>query len=248
MLHAGTQKPPGKDIVRGEKMSNYVFQPPAQASLPIRGSEQRFPVRRVYCVGRNYAAHAIEMGHDPEREDPFFFQKNPDNLLCGGEDFPYPVKSSDVHHEIEMIVALQKGGTEIPLESALDCVWGYGVALDMTRRDLQAACKKAGRPWEIGKAFDHSAPASELVAASEAGHPANGAIWLKVNGEIRQQGDLNQMIWKVPEMISYLSGLFELAAGDIILSGTPAGVGPVERGDRLEGYIDGVGKLHCQVV
>jgi fumarylpyruvate hydrolase len=223
MLHAGTQKPPGKDIVRGDKMSNYVFQPPAQASLPIRGSEQRFPVRRVYCVGRNYAAHAIEMGHDPEREDPFFFQKNPDNLLCGGEDFPYPVKSSDVHHEIEMIVALQ-------------------------RRDLQAACKKAGRPWEIGKAFDHSAPASELVAASEAGHPANGAIWLKVNGEIRQQGDLNQMIWKVPEMISYLSGLFELAAGDIILSGTPAGVGPVERGDRLEGYIDGVGKLHCQVV
>lgn len=229
-------------------MSNYVFEPPARPSLPIRGSQARFPLRRVYCVGRNYAAHAIEMGHDPDREDPFFFQKNPDNLLTGGADFPYPVQSSDVHHEIEMIVALHKGGSDIALESALDCVWGYAVSLDMTRRDLQAACKKAGRPWEIGKAFDHSAPASELVAASEIGHPANGAIWLKVNDEIRQQGDLNQMIWKVPEMISYLSGLFELAAGDIILSGTPAGVGPVERGDRLEGHIDGVGDLHCKVV
>ncbi len=205
-------------------------------------------MRRVYCVGRNYAAHAIEMGHDPDREDPFFFQKNPDDLLTGGADFPYPDKSNDVHHEIEMSVALAKGGRNIPLESALDHVWGYGVALDMTRRDLQGACKKAGRPWEIGKAFDHSAPASELVAASEIGHPAEGAIWLKINGEVRQEGDLNQLIWKVPEMIAYLSGLFTLAPGDIILSGTPAGVGPVARGDELLGHVDGVGELHCRVV
>ncbi len=229
-------------------MTQYVIDPHSPASLPVRGSDARFPVRRVYCVGRNYAAHTIEMGGDPDREEPFFFQKNPDDLLTDGADFPYPDKSNDVHHEIEMSVALAKGGRNISLESALDHVWGYGVALDMTRRDLQAACKKAGRPWEIGKAFDRSAPASELVAASEIGHPADGAIWLKVNGEVRQEGDLNHMIWKVPEMIAYLSGLFTLAAGDIILSGTPAGVGPVVRGDELEGHVDGVGDLRLRVV
>ena len=229
-------------------MSQYVIDPPAQASLPVRGSDARFPVRRVYCVGRNYAAHAIEMGHDPDREDPFFFQKNPDNLLTDGADFPYPDKSSDVHHEIEMVVALHRGGANIAVDAALDCVWGYGVALDMTRRDLQGQCKKAGRPWEIGKAFDHSAPASALVPASEIGHPAEGAIWLEVNGEMRQQGDLNQLIWKVPEMISYLSGLFTLAPGDVILSGTPSGVGPVVRGDALHGHVDGVGELSVKVI
>ncbi len=229
-------------------MTKYAIEPPVQTSLPIRGTDERFPVRRVYCVGRNYAAHTIEMGGDPDREEPFFFQKNPDNLLTGGADFPYPDKSSDVHHEIEMIVALHTGGTDIALDSALDCVWGYGVALDMTRRDLQGQCKKAGRPWEIGKAFDHSAPASDLIAVGECGHPSTGAIWLKVNGDIRQEGDLSHMIWKVPEMISYLSGLFELAPGDIILSGTPSGVGPVERGDVLEGHIDGVGDLKTKVV
>lgn len=229
-------------------MSQFVINPSPTASLPVKGSDERFPVRRIYCVGRNYAAHTIEMGGDPNREEPFFFQKNPDNLLTGGADFPYPDKSSDVHHEIEMIVALQSGGVNIPLDSALDCVWGYGVALDMTRRDLQAQCKKAGRPWEIGKAFDHSAPATALTPASEIGHPSTGAIWLKVNGEMKQEGDLSQMIWKVPEMISYLSGLFELAPGDIILSGTPSGVGPVQRGDVLEGHIDGIGDLHCKVV
>ena len=229
-------------------MTKYVFEPAAPASLPIRGSDKRFPVRRVYCVGRNYAAHTIEMGGDPNREEPFFFQKNPDNLVTGGADFPYPDKSSDVHHEIEMVVALHKGGVNIPLEKALDHVWGYGVGLDMTRRDLQGLCKERRHPWEIGKAFDHSVPASELVPASEIGHPTNGAIWLKINGEMRQQGDLNQMIWKVPEMISYLSGLFTLAPGDLILSGTPSGVGPVKRGDKLEGHIDGVCDLHCKVV
>ena len=229
-------------------MTDYVIDPVLPASLPVQGSNERFPVRRVYCVGRNYAAHTIEMGGDPDREEPFFFQKNPDNLLTDGADFPYPDKSNDVHHEIEMTVALHRGGYNIPLESALDHVWGYGVALDMTRRDLQGACKKAGRPWEIGKAFDHSAPASALVPASRIGHPADGDIWLKVNGELRQQGDLNHMIWKVPEMIAYLSSLFTLSPGDLILSGTPSGVGPVERGDVLEGFVEGVGELHCKVI
>ncbi len=226
----------------------YAITPPARPWLPVRGSDAVFPVHRIYCVGRNYAAHTIEMGGDPDREVPFFFQKNPDNLVTGGGDFPYPDRSNDVHHEIEMVVALSKGGRDIPPGEAMGCVWGYGVALDMTRRDLQGQCKKAGRPWEIGKAFEHSAPCTDLVRAAEIGHPGDGAIWLKVNGETRQQGDLNHMIWKVPEMISYLSGLFELAPGDLILSGTPSGVGPVLRGDVLHGHVDGVGDLHCKVV
>jgi fumarylpyruvate hydrolase len=226
----------------------YAITPPARPWLPVRGSDAIFPVHRIYCVGRNYAAHTIEMGGDPDREEPFFFQKNPDNLVKDGGDFPYPPRSSDVHHEIEMVVALGSGGRDIPLDRALDCVFAYGVALDMTRRDLQGQCKKAGRPWEIGKAFEQSAPCTELVRAAEIGHPADGDIWLKVNGETRQQGDLNHMIWKVPEMISYLSGLFELAPGDLILSGTPSGVGPVTRGDTLHGHVDRVGDLHCKVV
>jgi fumarylpyruvate hydrolase len=226
---------------------NYVFQPSPVVTLPVRGSDERFPVRRIYCVGRNYAAHSIEMGGDPDKEEPFFFQKNPNNIDLSGE-FPYPDKSSDVHHEIELLVALKSGGTNIPLASALDCVFGYAVCLDMTRRDLQSQMKAQGRPWEIGKAFERSAPSGELVPASEIGHPDHGAIWLEVNGEMRQQGDLNQLIWKVPEMISYLSGLFELAAGDLIMSGTPSGVGPVARGDRLHGHIDGIGDLECRVV
>jgi fumarylpyruvate hydrolase len=227
---------------------NSVIDVPPQTTVPVSGVDGVFPVHRIYCVGRNYAAHTIEMGGDPNREEPFFFQKNPDNLLLGGADFPYPPRSSDVHHEIEMAVALAKGGKDIPVADALACVYGYGVALDMTRRDLQDQCKKAARPWEIGKAFEHSAPCSDLVPAAKIGHPSAGAIWLKVNGETRQSGDLGQMIWKVPEMISYLSGLFELKPGDIILSGTPSGVGPVRKGDTLHGHIDGVGDLHTQVV
>jgi fumarylpyruvate hydrolase len=226
---------------------NYVFQPSPVVTLPVRGSDEHFPVRRIYCVGRNYAAHSIEMGGDPDKEEPFFFQKNPNNLDLSGE-FPYPDKSTDVHHEIELLVALKSGGTSIPLASALDCVFGYAVCLDMTRRDLQAQMKSQGRPWEIGKAFERSAPCGPLVPASEIGHPDHGAIWLEVNGQMRQQGDLNQLIWKVPEMISYLSGLFELAAGDLIMSGTPSGVGPVVKGDRLHGHIDDIGDLECRVV
>lgn len=226
---------------------SYVITPPAIATLPVRGSSDQFPIRRIYCVGRNYAAHAIEMGHDPDKEPPFFFQKNPDNINTSGS-FPYPPASNDVHFEIEMVVALSKGGCDIPVDKALDCVFGYAVGLDMTRRDLQGEAKKLGRPWEVGKAFEKSAPCSEIVRASEIGHPSEGAVWLKVNGEIRQEGDLNQLIWKVPEMISYLSGLFELAPGDLIMSGTPAGVGAVARGDVLHGHVDGVGELHCKVV
>ena len=229
-------------------MTDYVFTPPRQPCLEIRGSEKVFPVHRVYCVGRNYAAHAIEMGHDPDREAPFFFAKHPDNLLTGGQDFPYPSRTSDVHHEIEMVVALHRGGTGIAVEDALGCVYGYGVGLDMTRRDLQGEAKKAGRPWDLGKAFEHSAPCSELVTAAEIGHPQQGEVSLKVNGEVRQQGDLNQLIWKIPEMIAYLSEYFELQPGDLIFSGTPAGVGPVDRGDRLEAYVEGVATLEFTVV
>ena len=226
----------------------YVISAPKQAVLPVRGTDDTFPVRRIYCVGRNYAAHAIEMGHDPDREPPFFFQKNPDNVVTGNGDFPYPPQTGDVHHEIELTVALGSGGTDIPVSEALEKVFGYGVGLDMTRRDLQSAAKNSGRPWEVGKAFEHSAPCSEIVRASEIGHPDQGAIWLKVNGEMRQEGDLNQLIWKVPETIAYLSGLFELAPGDLIMSGTPAGVGSVERGDLLHGGVEGVAEITTRVV
>ena len=225
----------------------FVFPPPPRPSLPVRGTGKLFPVHRIYCVGRNYAEHAIEMGHDPDREPPFFFQKNPDNLVTDG-GFPYPDKTSDVHYEFEMVVALAKGGRDIAVERALDHVYGYAAGLDMTRRDLQAEAKKLGRPWDVGKAFEHSAPCSEIVPASAIGHPGKGAVRLTVNGAVKQQGDLAQMIWKVPEMISILSGLFELKPGDLIFSGTPAGVGPVKRGDVLEGQVEGVAGLKVRVV
>jgi len=170
---------------------------PDQPTIAVANSDAEFPVRRVYCVGRNYAAHAIEMGHDPDREDPFFFQKNPNNLVAGATEFPYPPQSSDVHHEVEMIVALKSGGRDIAIADAMAHVWGYGVGLDMTRRDLQGQMKKAGRPWEIGKAFESSAPCTPLIPADSIGHPDTGLVWLDVNGERRQEGDLNQMIWKM---------------------------------------------------
>lgn len=228
-------------------MPSFVIDPPDVPLAPVEGSDAAFPVRRIYCIGRNYAAHAIEMGHDPDREPPFFFQKNPDNVDFSGE-FPYPPQTSDVHHEIEMVVALAKGGRDIPVDEALDCVWGYGVGLDMTRRDLQGVAKKMGRPWEIGKAFERSAPMGPLRPASEVGHPREGKVVLKVNGEVRQEGDLNQMIWKVPEIIAYLSEYFELAPGDVIMTGTPSGVGAVVVGDVMEAHVQGVGDLTVRVV
>ncbi len=228
-------------------MTNYVFAPSPQPFVPVKGTEARFPVHRIYCVGQNYADHAIEMGGDPTRNPPFFFQKNPDNLVIDGGDFPYPPKTEDVHHEIELVVALKTGGSDIPVETALDHVYGYAVGIDMTRRDLQAVAKKAGRPWEVAKAFEHSAPCSAIVPVSEIGHPQSAAITLKINGEQRQAGDLNQMIWKVPETIAYLSSLFVLQPGDLIYTGTPAGVGAVKRGDLLQGNVDGVGTISVKV-
>lgn len=228
-------------------MSDFVIETPPIVALPVAGTDAGFPVRRVYCIGRNYAAHAVEMGGDPDREPPFFFQKNPNNLDPSGE-FPYPPHSTDVHHEVEMAVALKSGGTNIPLDRALAQVFGYGVSIDMTRRDLQGQAKKAGRPWEIGKAFERSAPVGPLHPVAEIGHPDRGRIELKVNGELRQEGDLNQMIWKVPEMICHLSEYFELAPGDVILSGTPAGVGPVVKGDLMEASIENLRGIVVRVV
>ncbi len=227
-------------------MAQYAIQTPPVVAVPIAGTDALFPVRRVYCIGRNYAAHAIEMGHDPDRDPPFFFQKNPNNLDTSGQ-FPYPPHTSDVHHEVEVAVMLKSGGENIPLESALDHVYGYALSLDMTRRDLQGEMKKMGRPWEIGKAFERSAPVGPVHPVSDIGHLENGSITLKVNGELRQEGDLNQMIWKVPEMISYLSEYFELAPGDVILSGTPSGVGPVVKGDVMEIAADGLGSMTVTV-
>ncbi|MBG6178058.1 fumarylpyruvate hydrolase [Labrenzia sp. EL_208] len=227
-------------------MSEHVIETPKVHVIPTSDGGS-FPVRRVYCIGRNFAAHAVEMGHDPNREPPFFFQKNPNNLDASGE-FPYPPHTSDVHHEVELLVGLKSGGTNIALSDALDHVWGYGVSLDMTRRDLQGEMKKMGRPWEIGKAFERSGPVGPLHPVSDVGHPDQGRIVLTVNGDLRQEGDLNQMIWKVPEMISYLSEYFELAAGDVIMAGTPSGVNAVEPGDTMEASIESVGTLSVKVV
>ncbi|MGF1554361.1 MAG: fumarylacetoacetate hydrolase family protein [Paracoccaceae bacterium] len=228
-------------------MPDFVIDPPRIATVPVAGSDALFPVRRVYCIGRNYAAHAVEMGHDPDREPPFFFQKNPDNLDPSGE-FPYPDHSDDVQFEVELAVALKSGGRGIPVEDAMSHVWGYGVSLDMTRRDLQGQAKKMGRPWEVGKAFERSAPIGPLVPAGEWGTPGQGRIALVVNGETRQEGDLAQMIWKIPEMIAVLSDYFELAAGDVILSGTPAGVGAIRPGDTMDAAVEGLPGLSVKVL
>ena len=228
-------------------MPQYIIEPALQVSLPIRGSEARFPVRRIYCIGRNYADHAIEMGFDPDKEPPFFFQKNTQNIDLSGQ-FPYPPQTQDVHYEIELVVALHSGGADIAEGEAMQHVFGYGIGLDMTRRDLQGEAKKMGRPWEIGKAFERSAPMGTLVRANEIGHLDSGRIALSINGKIRQDGNLNQMIWKVPEMISYLSRFYDIAAGDLIMSGTPAGVGSVQRDDVLEGEIENLGKLIVTVI
>lgn len=216
---------------------DFVISPPSQPYLPVQGSTSVFPVHRIYCVGRNYAAHAIEMGGDPGGDPPFFFQKNADNLYLA-ETFPYPPASSDVHHEIELVVALGPKAS----------IFGYAAGLDMTRRDLQGAAKKLGRPWEVAKAFDHSAPVSSIMSAANIGHPAKGTITLDVNGQRRQTGDIADMIWSVAEIIVELGQLFELRAGDVIFTGTPAGVGPVQRGDVLHGAIAGIATLDVKVI
>ncbi len=223
--------------------TKYVIDIGPLPSLSVVSSDERFPVARIYCVGRNYAEHAREMGHDPNREPPFFFMKPANSIARNNSTLAFPVATKDLHHEIEMVVAIGRGGKNIPVEKALEHVFGYGVGLDMTRRDIQDVAKKMGRPWEMAKGFDESAPCTALKRASEIGHPAKGAIWLKVNGQLRQQGDLAQQSWSVPEQIASLSGLVTLQAGDLIFSGTPSGVGPVRPGDKLEGHVDGVGDL-----
>jgi fumarylpyruvate hydrolase len=226
----------------------YLFNAPSITALPVKGTDALYPVHRIYCVGRNYAAHAREMGHDPDREPPFFFQKNPDTIVLSGGEFPYPDKSENVHFEMELVVALGKGGKDIPVDRALEHVFGYAAGLDMTRRDLQSAAKKMGRPWEVGKAFEYSAPCGEILPASNIGHPSSGRLWIEVNGEIRQDSDIDQLIWNVPETISYLSGLFTLKEGDLIYTGTPAGVGAINRGDQMNGHVEGIGVISIAVV
>ena len=224
----------------------------APTFIPIAGSSDLFPVRRIYCIGRNYAAHSREMGSDPTRELPFFFQKPTDavQIVMPGQtvDHPYPPLTKNYHYEIELVAALAQGGRGIPMDKALDRVFGYTVGLDMTRRDLQRAMGDEKKPWEIGKSFDHSAPLGPLQPAASVGHFTQGAIWLKVNGEIKQKADLNMMIWSVAEQISKLSEAFELMPGDIIYSGTPENVGPVVKGDVMEGHIDRLPDIRVKVV
>jgi fumarylpyruvate hydrolase len=218
----------------------FAFPPPAPAAVAIVGRSERFPVHRIYCVGRNYAAHAREMGKDPEREPPFFFAKPADAVVANGTALPYPTRTADLHHEIELVVAIGKGGANIDPARALEHVFGYAVGLDLTRRDLQAEAKDKGRPWDTAKGFDRSAPITAITAGAEL---HDGKIWLKVNGTLRQQGRLADMIWSVPEIIAELSTLFELAPGDLIFTGTPAGVAALRPGDRLEGGVDGLETL-----
>jgi len=225
---------------------HYLISPPPTPAMPVRGGGL-FPVRRVFCVGRNYAEHAREMGHDPVREVPFFFMKPADTLLVGGADLPYPPLTQDLHHEMELVVALGSGGAGIATEHALTHVWGYAAGLDMTRRDLQAEAKKAGRPWDMGKGFDASAPIGELMPA-DGFDPTQGAIELRVNGVLRQSSDLSQLIWSVAETIAILSTYVTLAAGDLIFTGTPAGVAAVRRGDLMEGSVAGVGTVRTIVI
>jgi fumarylpyruvate hydrolase len=226
---------------------NFIF-PLEQVSLPIVGNEKRFPVRRIYCVGRNYLDHIRETAGADEREPPFFFQKPTDAILENGGEFPYPPKSEKTHHEIELVVAIGTRGKEIKAENALDHVYGYTAGIDMTRRDLQGVAKEMRRPWEAGKSFDRAAPCSAIVPAADIGHPDSGRIWLAVNDEIRQDGDLAQQIWNVSESIVHLTTLFELVPGDLIMTGTPAGVGSVNPGDKITGGIDGIAEIAVTVV
>ncbi|MDD9916534.1 MAG: fumarylacetoacetate hydrolase family protein [Rhodospirillaceae bacterium] len=215
-----------------------------QPALPVVGADAAFPVRRIYCVGRNYAAHAREMGHDPDREPPFFFAKPADSIVPNGGDVAYPVATKNLHPEIELVVALGQGGWNIPVADANDCIYGYGVGLDLTRRDMQGVAKDMGRPWDLSKGFDNAAPMTAIRPVSDTGILETGAITLTVNGAPRQKGDLADMIWNVPETINYLSGLIELKPGDLIFTGTPEGVAAIERGDVLVGHVDGLDDLH----
>ncbi len=226
---------------------SFVFPAAEQPSVEVKGRSERYPVRRIYCVGRNYAAHAREMGKDPEREPPFFFTKPADAVIPGVATVPYPPRTSNFHHEIELVVAIGKGGRNIPVEKALDHVYGYAVGNDLTRRDLQLDARDKGRPWDTGKAFDRSAVISAIHPVQGGQHWERGRIWLTVNGEMRQQADLTELIWSVPEIIAELSSLFDLASGDLIYTGTPAGVGAIKAGDVVEGGVDGLDTIKTTI-
>ncbi len=224
-------------------MADFVLSPPVIPSVAVAGSTQRFAVRRIFCVGRNYAEHAREMGDDPNREPPFFFFKPADAVVDDGAVLPYPMATQNLHHEAELVVALGAGGADIAADQALKSVWGYGVGNDLTRRDLQAAGKEKRRPWDMGKGFDQSAACGPLHPVTEIGHPAQGRITAEVDGVLKQEGDLSEMIWPVADIIAHLSGLITLAAGDLIYTGTPAGVGPIARGQSCRIRIEGLGTL-----
>lgn len=230
---------------------NYVFAPPAPVSLPVAGTDARLPVRRVYCVGRNYSAHVREMGFDPARELPFFFCKPTDSVLDArpeaGASIAYPQATEDYQHEIELVAVIGRGGRRIPVEAAPGHIYGYAVGIDMTRRDLQVAARKAGRPWEVGKSFDQSAPMGQVHPVAQVGHPQREAIWLRVNGSDRQRSTLDKLVWSVPEIVSTLSGLFQLEPGDLVFTGTPEGVGAVQAGDVMTGGIDGLSPVQVKV-
>ena len=224
-------------------MTAYAFDAPPPVTARIADSDVLFPVRRIYCVGRNYAEHAREMGYDPDREPPFFFGKPADSLQPDTAPVPFPSATTDFHHEVELVVALRRGGRDVPAADAQALIFGYGIGIDWTRRDLQAEAKAQGKPWDAAKGFDHSATLGPLRPVSAVGHPTQGRIWLSVNGTIRQDADLSSLIWAVPGVIAVLSGLFELRAGDLIYTGTPAGVGRVRRGDRIACGIEGLGEI-----
>lgn len=224
-----------------------IFEITDRPTVEVQGSDDRFSVHRIYCVGRNYEAHAREMGTDPDRDPPFFFTKPADAVVANGQPVPYPLRTENFHHEIELVIAIGKDGVNIPLDQAEGHIYGYAVGNDLTRRDLQLDARGTGRPWDTGKAFDQSAPISAIYPVSSHGHIREGDIWIKVNGEVKQTADIKDLIWDVPEIVAELSTLFELKAGDLIYTGTPAGVGAVQRGDVMEGFIAGLGTLTNKV-
>ena len=224
-------------------MSDYVFEPPAQPAIAVADSQAKFPVRRVFCVGRNYEAHAREMGNDPSREPPFFFMKPADAVVPAEGTIAYPPLTSDLHHEVELVVAVGKPGIKLTPAQALEVVWGYGVGVDLTRRDLQNVAKKMSRPWDWSKGFDASGPCGPLVPVERVGHPGNGRVWLEVNGELRQEGDLEDLIWPVADVLAYISQSMALAPGDLIFTGTPAGVGALQPGDHVTAGVAGIGEI-----
>lgn len=225
----------------------FVFDPPNQPSVAVAGVDGRFPVRRVFCVGRNYAEHVREMGNDPKSEPPIFFTKPADAVVESGAAIPYAANTSNLHHEVELVAALGRGGANIAAADALGCIWGYAVGVDLTRRDRQAEAKQAGAPWDAAKAFDHSAPIGAITPAAEIGHPEKGRIWLSVNGQVKQDADVADMIWRVPDIIAHLSRSWTLQRGDLIFTGTPSGVGPLRPGDVVTCGVEGLSELKFSV-